>query len=283
MSEDSTTVEIHLRVSADNTSALDLLSAATELERDILQQCFTHGAVWLEARGKPQRLYDPAFVPAPDQQLHLYCNHSTLAECPYRPELIEDFTTFSIWYKPAGMLSQGSKWGDHWCLHRWVQLHRWPERDAFITHRLDRFTQGLMIVAHDKTSNRQLHRLFEQHRIDKTYRAVVQGLPPAGMQWDIDSAIDGRPARTRVRVLQRDSARGRSLLELQPMTGRKHQLRIHLARAGYPVVNDRRYGQPPFTGDLALQACALAFPNPMNGQGIGILLNDDRLLNLKNL
>ena len=259
---------------------MQVLGHADPLSSADIQTCFRHGSVWLETSGKPRRLYDSDQLLHRGNMLHLYCNHTTLTPCPYRPQLIRDFETFSIWYKPAGMLSQGSKWGDHWALYRWLQLNHWPQRQAFITHRLDRFTRGLMIVAHQASINRQFHRLFEQHEIRKTYRAVVQGQANFKGEKKISTTVEGKTALSLMRVLDRDDQQSLSLIEIQPQTGRKHQIRRQLSGLGLPVKNDRQYGQAPFAGDMELQASELAFNHPLTGERLCISVNDDTLLSL---
>ena len=273
-------LELHLTPEIYPQLARDLLSAHCDLPTHDMLACFAHGAVWLETTGKPERLYAPETRLRPGHQLHCYCNDSTLTPCPYRPQLIEDFGDFSIWDKPAGMLSQGSKWGDHWTLQQWIRQHLWPERDCLITHRLDRYTRGLMIVAHSEEINRRFHRLFEQRAIEKTYRAIVHGSMTKGDSQLIAEPIDGRSAETRLSVIDLDRQNNRSLLELQPATGRKHQIRRHLAAIGHSVINDRLYGRPPFNGDLMLQACALAFRNPLTRQTVEVRLDTETLINV---
>ncbi|MBC8211711.1 MAG: RNA pseudouridine synthase [Gammaproteobacteria bacterium] len=271
-------IEVHRPVLYKQQLALDLLQHYTELTRDELLLCFDNGAVWQETRGKPQRIYDPARVLSKGHKIHLYCNHSTLSPCPFVPVLVADLERFSIWNKPSGMLSQGSKWGDHWTLYRWIKQHHWPERETFITHRLDRFTQGLMIVAHDADTNKKLHRQFEGREIQKTYRAIVQGLLAIGEQQTLTAPVDEREAETQLQVLDQRPADKLSLLEIHPKTGRKHQIRIHLAGIAHPVVNDRNYGQPPFDGDLMLQASALEFAHPQDGTPLKLELAPRDLL-----
>ena len=264
-------LELHLTAS-QRCSAIQLLQQHSDLTADNINSCFDNGAVWLQQSSKASRIRDSHSKLSPGQQLHLYCNASTLQPCPYQPTLIEDFESFSIWNKPSGMLSQGSKWGDHWALYRWIEQHTWPERSCFITHRLDRYTQGLMIVAHTEACNSKLHRMFEQREVKKTYRAVVKGLIDHTQAFEISQPLQNKKALTVVRVLARNEQLNYSLIEASPETGRKHQIRIHLAQIGHPVLNDRHYGTEPHQGDLQLQATALAFRHPDSQQLIQIEL-----------
>jgi tRNA pseudouridine32 synthase / 23S rRNA pseudouridine746 synthase len=270
-------LELHVKAQ-QNCKAEDLLQQTAELPADIIKNCFDNGSVWLQKSAKPIRIRDTKTVLTAGQQIYLYCNQSTLAPCPYVPVLIEDFETFSIWNKPSGMLSQGSKWGDHWTLYRWIEQHVWPDRQSFITHRLDRFTQGLMIVAHSEECNSLLHRMFESRQVKKTYRAKVKGLVDNEQAFDITGDIENKNALTTIQLISRDNQADCSVIQAMPQTGRKHQIRIHLAAMGHPVLNDRQYGAAPHEGDLQLQASALEFTHPYTQQKLMINLPEKELL-----
>lgn len=272
-------LELHV-TATQRGAAKSLLQQHCDLEPEAIQACFDNGAVWIETGHKPFRIRDSKRELSRDQQIHLYCNASTLQPCPYQPTLVEDFTDFSIWNKPSGMLSQGSKWGDHWALYRWIEQHGWPDRKSYITHRLDRYTQGLMIVAHTADCNSALHRMFENHQVSKTYRAIVHGLIESSEEFEISDAIQHKRALTTIRVLEKDEQRCCTLIEALPQSGRKHQIRIHLAGIGHPILNDRQYGIAPHQGDLQLQACALAFKHPHTQQALQIQLPQTEKLSI---
>ncbi len=273
-------IECHLPVIYGQQTAFELLQHNTELTPENLSLCFEHGAVWLETAGKPRRLYDKTCQLKRGHKLHLYCNESTLTPCPYQATLIEDMGSFSIWCKPGGMLSQGSKWGDHWTIQRWIEQHALHDRKCLITHRLDRFTEGLMIIAHEEAINRQFHRMFEQHRIEKTYRAIVSGQIASETPIIASTPVQGKPAKSVLRVIEYSNSLDQTLVEIQPKSGRKHQIRIHLAELGHPVLNDRQYGREPFTGDLKLQASKLAFKHPLEQTALSFSMLDSDLLRL---
>lgn len=138
------------------------------------------------------------------------------------------------------------------------QVHRcWQESGRFLPspcHRLDRETSGVLLLAKDPESRAAVGQQFEERRIRKTYHAWVVGVPQSEGRIDLplaaaaaDSRVrlksvsrpDGRPARTYYRVVR--SRGGRSLLELEPETGRQHQLRAHLAAIGHPILGDKLY------------------------------------------
>jgi tRNA pseudouridine32 synthase/23S rRNA pseudouridine746 synthase len=186
--------------------------------------------------------------------------------------------------KPAGLLAvpgRGEAGRD--CLSARVAA-AWP--DARVVHRLDMATSGLMLLARSAHAQRQLSDAFAKRRVIKRYVAVVHGLVVADMgEIDAPIAADwpnrprqrvdaerGRPSLTRWRVLARDLAMRRSRLELEPVSGRAHQLRVHLCHFGHAIVGDALYGQDaPAEPRLLLHAERLSFEHPGDSQAMDFL------------
>jgi tRNA pseudouridine32 synthase/23S rRNA pseudouridine746 synthase len=161
--------------------------------------------------------------------------------------------------KPAGIpVHRGPKGGEN--LEAYFDALRFGlPRSPALAHRLDRDTSGCLVLGRHRKGLQRLMQLFKQGRVEKTYWAVVEG-DPTPDEGEIDQPLGrldadrgwwmrvdplGTPARTRWRVLGRGaSAQGRPLafLELAPLTGRTHQLRVHCAAMGWPVLGDRVYG-----------------------------------------
>lgn len=178
--------------------------------------------------------------------------------------------------KPSGLLAVPGRGDDK----RDCAATRVHDRfaDARVVHRLDQPTSGLMLFARGATMQRELGALFEQRAIGKRYVAVVAGdmaadtgeidLPLAA-DWpnrprQIVDLVRGRPSLTRWRVLSREA--GRTRVELEPLTGRSHQLRVHLASIGHPIVGDALYAPPDSmhaAPRLLLHAAALHFVHPL--------------------
>lgn len=188
--------------------------------------------------------------------------------------------------KPSGLLAvpgRGAALQD--CLARRVQR---IFADALVVHRLDMATSGLMVMARGAAVQRRLSIAFARREVEKRYIAIVAGKLEAqgnGDGWgeiDLPLAADwprrprqivdrerGKPSVTRFRVLGHDVARGTTRVELCPVTGRTHQLRVHLMAIGHPIAGDALYA-PPETIALAprllLHASSLAFSHPKQGQ-----------------
>lgn len=189
--------------------------------------------------------------------------------------------------KPAGLLSVPGRGPDKadCLLTRLRQVH--PE--ALLVHRLDMGTSGLLIFARHLAAQRALSRAFEQRRVHKRYIAVVQG-QVVGEYGSIDLPLicdwprrprqivdprDGRPALTHWQVLARDPLGRHTRLALQPVTGRSHQLRVHLQALGHPILGDELYAadpQAPGAARLLLHAERLELPHP--GSGETLILED---------
>ena len=146
-----------------------------------------------------------------------------------------------------------------------------------IVHRLDRATSGLMVIAKHQRALSILARHFHHRLVEKRYLALLQGcvvedeqviVAPIGRDDDLQPhwriMESGRHAETRLRVLER---RGRlTLAELEPVTGRTNQLRIHCAHVGHPVIGDEWYGAQSIAGRLCLHAARLCFHHPAGGE-----------------
>jgi tRNA pseudouridine32 synthase/23S rRNA pseudouridine746 synthase len=194
--------------------------------------------------------------------------------------------TLVVLNKPSGLLSVPGRGPDKQdCLSSRVQQQF---TDALVVHRLDMATSGLVIMARGAGIQRQLNDAFSQRAVHKRYTAVVWGhLASSGDVWqtiDLPIVVDwpNRPLRiidhergqasvTRVRSTHFDALRGVTRVELEPITGRTHQLRVHLQAIGHPIVGDALYAPPHVTAmapRLLLHACHLAFAHPASGAAL---------------
>ena len=176
--------------------------------------------------------------------------------------------------KPPGLLSVPGRTEPD-CLATRAQA-LWP--DARVVHRLDQATSGVWVMARGLAAQRALSLAFEQRRVHKTYVAVVEGEVagesgsinlPLRVDWpnrprQIVDPQQGKPALTHWRVLER--GHGTTRLQLEPVTGRSHQLRVHLQALGHPIVGDDLYGMPG--PRLLLHAQALQLPHPDDGRSM---------------
>ena len=182
--------------------------------------------------------------------------------------------------KPAGLLAvpgRGEERQD--CVAARVQAQF---ADARIVHRLDQATSGLMLLARGATAQRALSAAFEMRRVGKRYVAVVAGLVaedqgcidlPLAADWPNRPRQQVEPERgkaslTRWRVLHRDAVQGTTRLELEPVTGRSHQLRVHLLAIGHAIVGDALYAPTLAAPRLMLHASALTIAHPFDARAL---------------
>jgi tRNA pseudouridine32 synthase/23S rRNA pseudouridine746 synthase len=212
---------------------------------------------------------------------------------PYRPPpgepgLVHADEGILVLVKPAGLLCAPGRGEDKQdCLvsraHR-----RWP--DALVVHRLDLATSGLVLLARTQAAHARLSEAFRERAIDKAYEALVHGPLPAGpdagcidlpllVDWPnrplqrVDP-VDGKPSLTRWRRIDGPPGRDPQVarLALEPVTGRSHQLRVHLAAIGCPIVGDPLYGRPGDGAErLMLHATRLAFDHPVSGEPLSFV------------
>lgn len=184
--------------------------------------------------------------------------------------------------KPAGVLSVPGKGPDKQVCAASMVAERFPHATGpLVVHRLDMDTSGLMVFGLDEHAQRDLSAQFERRAVEKRYTAVVAG-HIAGESGEIDvpmrldpdnrpvQVVDldlGRPSRTLWKLMALEPEGSR--LELTPITGRTHQLRVHLAHIGHPIMGDVLYGPQPATASAAerllLHASFLSFRKPAPG------------------
>lgn len=190
--------------------------------------------------------------------------------------------------KPAGLLSVPGRGADKQdCASARAQA-LWP--DALIVHRLDMATSGLLLMARGSAMQRTLSMAFESRSVRKRYVALVAGHvpPPPAEVGEIDLPLmsdwpnrprqrvdaGGKPSQTRWRVLAHEhDAQGRpqTRLELEPVTGRTHQLRVHLQAIGHPILGDALYADADTQARnprLQLHASELALTHPVTGEAL---------------
>ena len=210
-----------------------------------------------------------------------------MASTPYRPpahrglSLLYLSQQLIVVDKPSGLLSvPGRGDGKEDCLSRRVQAE-FP--DAMIVHRLDMGTSGIVVMGRGVEAQRELSIQFQERKVRKRYQALVDGHWTAAAAGDIDLPIGvdaskhpkqkvdhatGRPSLTRYRLLDSGAATAVARIELEPVTGRSHQLRVHMEAMGHPILGDDFYGTPASCAKakrLMLHACRIELVHPETG------------------
>lgn len=185
--------------------------------------------------------------------------------------------------KPAGLLAVPGRGPDKQdCLGVRLQ-QKFP--DALVVHRLDMATSGLMLFARGVEMQRRLSQMFREREVEKRYTAVVAGkLGPEIGEVNLPIVADwlnrplrkidmesGKPSLTRYTPLAYDAATDSSRVELEPVTGRTHQLRLHMAAIGHPILGDALYGNAYNAPRLMLHASSLHFLHPLTGSPLNFV------------
>ena len=198
--------------------------------------------------------------------------------------LLYDDADLLVLNKPAGLLSVPGRGPDKQdCLSTRVQTRF---ADALVVHRLDMATSGLLLMARGIAMQRAMSAAFAERQVAKCYVADVAGLLAPGAPWqliDLPIAPDwprrplrivhpqGQPSQTLWRCISQDLQRQTSRLELQPLTGRSHQLRLHLQALGHPILGDALYAPAPvqaMAARLHLHARDLTLAHPRTRQSL---------------
>jgi 23S rRNA pseudouridine1911/1915/1917 synthase len=261
-----------------------------DLSRAQVQRLIRTGAVTVG--GRPSK---PAYRAEAGDQIAVIVPEET--ETPALPEPIpldviyEDEHLLAV-NKPAGMVVHPAAGHSSGTLVNALLAHC-PQaadvgglRRAGIVHRLDKDTSGLLLVAKDAETHSALQRQFKKRRVRKTYVALVEGSDVVPHEGVIEAPVGrdqrkrkqmtvsrtGRPAVTQYRVIE--AFRYNTLLEVRPHTGRTHQVRVHLAWMGYPLVGDRVYGrrkQRLLADRHFLHARELQFTHPATGDEVTLV------------
>jgi 23S rRNA pseudouridine955/2504/2580 synthase len=209
---------------------------------------------------------------------------------PFGLPIVHEDPSLLVIDKPSGVAVHGGSGVSHGVIEL-LRAARPEAKMLELAHRLDRDTSGLLIVAKKRGALVELHRMLRDGEIEKIYVAVVKGVP-ASEHFDITEALHkyvnakgerrvavkegGMSAVTRIKLLKK--SKDISLLQLRLMTGRTHQIRVHLAHAGHPVLGDDKYGDFEFNRALArqgvkrlfLHARRLAFKHPVDGKQMSL-------------
>lgn len=195
---------------------------------------------------------------------------------PLKIDVVHEEDSFAVVLKPAGLVVSGN-------LHRTLenalidQLQKSEAPDAIKwarpVHRLDGPTSGLVILAKTLSAHHHFGKLFAERTIKKEYHAIVQGVPD---NQTISISVDGKQAEsvlTRISSVPSLQNEQLSLVKLEPKTGRTHQLRIHCAEIGHPIVGDQLYGEQGNImkhKGLFLAATSLTFDHPVTSEMVTI-------------
>lgn len=256
-------IEASITVSAKTANPVDLICQETGISKSAIKRAMQAGAVWRQQGKSSKRLRRAKRDVNQGDIISIHYDESILKLTPPEPSLVADEGDYSVWYKPPGLMSSGTKFGDHCAINRWIEQNHQPQRSVFVVHRLDRFAAGLMALAYTKQAAAALSKQFQDRTVSKRYKVIVHG--KLETEQTIDTPLEGKASISIIKPLAFSDAEGedrvKTLVEVDIKTGRKHQIRKHLASIGYPVVGDRQYGSDN-KNDLQLVAFELQLDHP---------------------
>lgn len=291
-------IELSLKIDQQNCSQKPsrLLALHSGLSQAKIKDAMQKGAVWLLRGQSKKRLRRASKILLVGDVLELYYNAEILNQNVPEPDLIHDAGDYSVWFKPYGLYCQGSRWGDFANISRWVEKYfseqpqkqkalnqeaqQSSQRPVHLVHRLDKATSGLILLCHSKNAAKLFSQMFAKQQVKKHYQALVHGdFSAVPQNHRVNLPIDGKTACSVFSFV--DFIDGKSLVDVQLLTGRKHQIRKHLRALNFPIVGDRLYGEANDSApDLQLQAVTLSFLCPIEQQPCSFHVESSRRLSL---
>lgn len=255
---------------------IDFLEKYSGLSKSILKKVLNNGGVWIRKfadskRVRIRRATADIFV---DSLVELFYDPKFLAlEVPV-PKLLLDQKEWGLWYKPQGLLSQGTDFGDHCTILRQVDKQR-GRGESYLVHRLDREAHGLVLMAYTQKAAALFSKEWQMGRVVKFYKAEVLGditkkYPERG---EITFKLDGKESKTTFEVLSTDGITSKLLVQIH--TGRLHQIRRHLDMIGFPIMGDPKYGKGNKNQEgLRLLGYSLKFRDPFSKKEFNYSLDE---------
>ncbi len=225
--------------------------------------------------------------PVPDSicSVAMALNDNFIYTPPQDPlEIVYEDDDLLVINKPAGLLSVMGRLPEHQDSAYLRVLEKYPA--AKVTHRLDMATSGLLMFAKHRDAEVAISKMFQARTVKKYYVALVQGQIQSEGSVEVPLITDwenrprqmvhfelGKPAKTLFQLMQYDEVSNQSRVRLEPVTGRSHQLRVHMMHIGHPIMGDKLYHPEPAKFHLqrmALHAAYLAFKHPLKMHAVEI-------------
>ena len=252
---------------------IDFLEKHSKLSKSILKKVLNNGAVWVRLfkNSKLTRNRRATYELNLESFVEFYFDPKlTNIEIPKAVELTK-YKDWGIWYKPEGLLSQGTEFGDHCSILRQIEKSK---NKAWLVHRLDREAAGLMLFAYNKNAAAVFSTLWQKHEVRKFYKVEVVGI--LKVSGEINELLDGKVAKTTYTILETLTSSTKLLVEIH--TGRLHQIRRHFNMIGHPVMGDPKYGVGNKNNlGLKLMAYQLMFRDPFTKKEINFELPEKEL------
>lgn len=254
--------------------SVDVISEQSGLSKSLVKKLMTFGCVWQKSEGKKKEVRLRSHKrPLPKGTNITVYYDPKIIESKIDKEPIELFSSkaFGVWYKPQNWLSGGTLYGDKFSVLRFAEVK--TGNKSFLVNRLDKEVSGLIVIAYSSKAAGELSKIWSTPQIKKYYRALILGELDKKLPYEIDFEIDGKESKTIIhdaKVID-----GNTLVKLEILTGRKHQIRVHMEDIGYPIIGDPKYGEGNKNDSgIKLQACEISLPSA-KGKNITVELSKD--------
>lgn len=257
----------------EESSLLDIIQQMSpDSSKNTLRSWISIGRVLVDGRrvDRANTVVNPGQVVAIGHKMH-FTNHSL--------RILHEDEAIVVVEKPEGLLSVATDFETQTTVQAILKKRFWSKR-VYPVHRLDRETSGVMLFAYTEAAKEHIKDQFEQHLVEKTYFAVVENsVPTAKGRWECyleeddfyyvksTSPSRGKLATTDYEVVSREN--NRTLLRIDPKTGRKNQIRVHCSEAGHPIVGDKKYGcKTNPIKRVCLHAQKICLTHPITGRRV---------------
>lgn len=250
---------------------VDTIADRTKLSKSIIKKLMNYGSVFQTIGKKRKRVRKAKSILKTDNYIECYYDPSIDLDQKFDFRCLYKNNRYGVYHKPMGALTEGNDLGDKISLARFVESEK---RFAYVINRLDIHTEGLVVVAYDTKTQNLLQSMWRKDVVKK-YQAVVLGQLEG--EGEFDDEINKKFSLTQYKVIETDDQC--SYLDLTMVTERKHQARIHLAKAGYPIMGDPKFGEHNKNRDgLELICYYIGFKDPYSQNDIEVYLPDKKLL-----
>ncbi len=245
----------------ESNLAIDFLVEKTSMSASLIKKIMIFGGCFHKKQnlGKKIRLRRAKYILHKGDFIELYFDPKIDFNQQFFPEELMVGKDFSIWFKPTGMHSQGTKYGDGNSLFHHVEKS--TTKPCFLIHRLDQEVSGLLLIGHSKEFTGLISKNWNTDLIEKYYEAIVESIYSGEMI--ITTPLDKLEAKTEI-IKKMPMEKGEKLL-IKIHTGRLHQIRRHLAGQTFPIVGDKKYGST-IKCQIKLMSTRITFTHPLTNK-----------------
>jgi tRNA pseudouridine32 synthase / 23S rRNA pseudouridine746 synthase len=250
---------------------VDVLAEKSDLSKSVIKKLMMYGAVHQTYKKKRKRIRKAKTILNLGDVVECYFDPNIPLDVDYEFTPLYETKHYGIYLKPAGILSQGTDYGDKSSIFRFVEKLR---KRAFLVNRLDKETEGLVIVAYDSRTQNSFQEMWKKN-VTKKYQAIVLG--KLSGKGTFDFKINTKESTTHYESIK--TIDNKTYVDISIETGRKHQIRIHFSKGGFPVMGDPKYGTGNKNRDgLKLISYLLEFKDPHTNKMVKVSLPKERHL-----